>query len=211
MKLKKKLETEKKSKAESTAHDGDASRNTKDTENGNRIDENDEKVKIFQIRNNDKLKVALQQSEEKFKRTKSTKSTKSLTLPLDPLKRKDSSSSSCDLSKVSEGEDDILSVLLLLGPGVHTDQGSLHAEDQDDWRRVPSRVRVRGLGGGGHHQANPHLDLSSSHLRNSLRRGLHVHPETEMGLPELHLLLLHNSLYYRVRRLCSEEQRSGGG
>lgn len=40
--------------------------------------------------------------EDRFKREnrKSTKSTKSLTLPMDPLKRKDSSSSSLDLSKV---------------------------------------------------------------------------------------------------------------
>lgn len=40
--------------------------------------------------------------EDRFRREtrKSTKSNKSLTLPMDPLKRKDSSSSSCDLSKV---------------------------------------------------------------------------------------------------------------
>ena len=57
---------------------------------GNKNDENDvEKEKL---------------TEDKFKREtrKSTKSNKSLTLPLDPMKRKDSDSSSCDLSKVED-------------------------------------------------------------------------------------------------------------
>ena len=56
---------------------------------GNKTEENDvEKEKL---------------TEDKFKREtrKSTKSNKSLTLPLDPMKRKDSDSSSCDLSKVN--------------------------------------------------------------------------------------------------------------
>ena len=57
---------------------------------GNKNEENDtEKEKL---------------TEDKFKREtrKSTKSNKSLTLPLDPIKRKDSDSSSCDLSKVGK-------------------------------------------------------------------------------------------------------------
>ena len=40
-------------------------------------------------------------NEDKFKRTKSTKSNKSLTLPLDPVKRKDSGASSRDFSTVT--------------------------------------------------------------------------------------------------------------
>ena len=48
MKLKKKLETEKKCQTENIAIDGE-SRNTKETENGNRIDENEEKVNIIEI------------------------------------------------------------------------------------------------------------------------------------------------------------------
>lgn len=39
-------------------------------------------------------------NEDKFRRTKSTKSNKSLTLPLDPVKRKDSGASSRDFSTV---------------------------------------------------------------------------------------------------------------
>ena len=66
-------------------------KNMKETEIvGNKNEENDtEKEKL---------------TEDKFKREtrKSTKSNKSLTLPLDPIKRKDSDSSSCDLSKVGK-------------------------------------------------------------------------------------------------------------
>ena len=40
-------------------------------------------------------------NEDKFRRTKSTKSNKSLTLPLDPVKRKDSGASSRDFSTVN--------------------------------------------------------------------------------------------------------------
>ena len=69
---------------------------------GNKNDENEvEKEKL---------------TEDKFKREtrKSTKSNKSLTLPLDPMKRKDSDSSSCDLSKVEVEyfKDDILTLII---------------------------------------------------------------------------------------------------
>ena len=67
----------------------------------NKAAENDDKTKDAgdQTPNNDEIETI----EDKFKRAnrKSTKSNRSLTLPLDPLKRKDSGASSCDLSKVN--------------------------------------------------------------------------------------------------------------
>ena len=83
---------------------------------GNKNEENDtEKEKL---------------TEDKFKREtrKSTKSNKSLTLPLDPIKRKDSDSSSCDLSKVGN---DILKTTILYSSdtflGVHTYKGRVYS------------------------------------------------------------------------------------
>jgi len=72
-------------------------------------------------------------SEDKFKREtrKSTKSIKSLTLPLDPLKRKDSGASSADLSKVSTPTRGVST------PRIRTTGGEFfHEFEYEDWEEV---------------------------------------------------------------------------
>ena len=41
-------------------------------------------------------------------------------------------------------------------------------------------------------------------------RGLHVYPHPAVGLPQLHLLLLRDSLHHRVRGLRAQEQEQPG-
>jgi len=68
---------------------------------------------------------------------KSTKSTKSLTLPLDLSKRKDSSSSSCELSKVSTPTRGVGSIITTPGRTTRTTGGEFfHEFEYEDWEEV---------------------------------------------------------------------------
>lgn len=97
----------------------------------NKAVENDDKTKDGgdQTPNNDEIETI----EDKFKRAnrKSTKSNRSLTLPLDPLKRKDSGASSCDLSKVSTPTRGVST------PRIRTTGGEFfHEFEYEDWEEV---------------------------------------------------------------------------
>ena len=112
-------------------------------------------------------------NEDKFKRTKSTKSNKSLTLPLDPVKRKDSGASSRDFSTVTLSHTET-GYRHQVMPGQHPNTRRVHTKDQDHGRGILPWVRVPGLGGGGYHQAHPNLDLSPARLWNTFWRWFYL-------------------------------------